>query len=42
MRGHLNLPLSSVLGDDTVIVDREATVGVDGDTEKSRVCLKMQ
>ena len=40
VRGHLNLPLSSVLGDDTVIVDREATVGVNGDAEKSRVCLK--
>ena len=40
VRGHLQLPLSSVFSDDTVIVDWEALVRVDSDAEKSRVCLK--
>ena len=40
VRGHLQLPLSSVLSDDTVIVDWETLVRVDSDAKKSRVCLK--
>ena len=40
MRGHLYLPLAPVLFDDTVKVDREASVRVDGDAEQPRVGLK--
>ena len=40
VRGHLQLPLSSVFSDDTVIVDWETLVRVDSDAKKSRVCLK--
>ena len=40
MWGHFNSPLSPVFLDDGVLVDGEATVGVDGDAKESRVCLQ--
>ena len=40
MWGHFNSPLSPIFLDDGVLVDGEATVGVDGDAKESRVCLQ--
>ena len=40
MGRHFNLPLSSVFLNDGVLINRQATVWVDSDAEKSRVGLK--
>ena len=40
MWGHFDSPLSPVFLDDGVLVDGEATVGVDSDAKESRVCLQ--
>ena len=42
MRGHFHPPLSPVLSDDTLCVDGQATVGIDGHTEKPGVGLLKQ
>jgi hypothetical protein len=42
MRRHFCLPLSLVLGNNAVSVDRETSVRIDSNTEKSRVSLKMK
>jgi hypothetical protein len=42
MRRHLCLPLSLVLANNAVSVDRETSVRIDSNTEKSRVSLKMK
>jgi hypothetical protein len=42
MRRHLCLPLSLVLGNNAVSVDRETSVWIDSNTEKSRVSLQIR
>ena len=42
MRRHFCLPLSLVLGNNAVSVDRETSVGIDSNTEKSRVSLQIR
>lgn len=40
VRGHFQLPLAAVLGNDGVEVNRESTVGIHGDAEQARVSLE--
>ena len=41
MGRHFCLPLALVLGNNAVSVDRETSVGIDSNTEKSRVSLQI-
>ena len=42
MRGHFCLPLSLVLGNNAIGINRKTSVGIDSNTEKSRVSLKFK